>query len=256
MAMPPTQEVIQQLKESGQLEKMIAQRIDAEARGLNSSTGTFWGEEGKFAAPTDFSAAEVDTFRALLILVDFSDNVASGGYIYGQPLDFDNLIFSIDSTDSHYSAAEFYVENSFGTFVMQGDVVGWYRMPLSYAYYVDGQRGFGDYPQNAQGLARDAILAADSDVDYSDYDNDNNGSLDGVFVVHAGTGYESTGNVNEIHSHKWSLAGTLTLDGVSIYEYTMEPEEQGSSSNGLSTMGVFAHEYGHFLGLPDLYDTD
>ncbi len=256
MAMPPTQEVIQQLKESGQLEKMIAQRLDAEARGLNSSTGTFWGEEGKFAAPTDFSAAEVDTFRALLILVDFSDNVASGGYIFGQPVDFDNLIFSIDSSDSHYSAAEFYVENSFGTFIMQGDVVGWYRMPQTYAYYVDGQRGFGDYPQNAQGLARDAILAADPDVDYSDYDNDNNGSLDGVFIVHAGTGYESSGNVNEIHSHKWALAGALTLDGISISEYTMEPEEQSSSPNGLSTMGVFAHEYGHFLGLPDLYDTD
>lgn len=253
-AMPLSPELVEKLKASGELPAVIESMEEARAKGVWAPSPSIGSKEKAAGQALMFDPQAPDTIRVLVILVDFSDHPASGGVVYGQPADFMHLLFSYDPADNHYSMAEFYRDNSYGNFIMDGQVVGWVRAPETYAYYVDGQKGFGTYPQNAQKMAEDAILLADPMVDYSQFDADGNGWLDGVFVVHSGPGYETTGDVNDVHSHKWSLRTTLYLDGVSISSYTMEPEE--SPSSGLSTMGVYAHEYGHFLGLPDLYDTD
>jgi M6 family metalloprotease-like protein len=156
------------------------------------------------------------------------------------------------------SMADYYIENSYGEFLVTGVVTKWYRMPQTYAYYVNGQRGFGAYPQNAQKLTEDAVAAADPDVDFSQFDNDgpdgipnsgdDDGMIDALFVVHAGPGYEQSGDPNDIHSHQWVTRNPPTVDGVQAYVYSMEPED--------GKIGVFGHEFGHVLGLPDLYDYD
>ncbi len=247
-------EILEQLKQSGELESYIESVKDARSRGMNQPAPSIALAEKVPGQAFSKSPDAVDTANVLVILVDFSDNPASGGGYAATKGDFDNLLFSKNEYDDSYSMTEFYLENSYGNFFIKGFVVGWYRMPETYAYYVDGQKGFGDYPQNAQRMAEDAILAADTDVDYSLFDSDGNGWCDGVFVVHAGPGYEATGNVNQVHSHAWSTSYTMHMDGINVSSYTMEPEESGGS--GLTTMGVYAHEYGHFLGLPDLYDID
>jgi len=253
-ASPPAPELLRQLKESGQLDRFVQRMQDARSRGFFAPLAV----DGSVRQPQSKAAAydpnAVDTFRVLVILADFSDNPATGGLVYGTPSDFQQLLFSDNPYDGRYSMTEFYSENSYGKFVLQGDVAGWYRMPQTYAYYVNGNNGFGSYPQSAAGMAHDAILAADPDVDYSLYDNDGNGWIDGVFIVHAGPGAEQTGSDDQIWSHASSIPFTLTLDGTNLRSYTTEPEE--NTSSGLVTFGVFAHEYGHFLGLPDLYDTD
>ncbi len=253
-AMPASPELIQQLKASGQLQKFADRIAAARMRGVERPDPNITYSRDVQGQALSYNPSAPDTFRVLVILADFSDNPASGGLVYGQPSDFQHLLFSYDDNDNHYSMAEFYQDNSYGNFVMQGTVVGWVRLPQTYAYYVDGQNGFGAYPQNAQKMAEDAVLAADGAVDYSQFDGDGNGWVDGVFIVHAGTGAEQTGSDYEIWSHKWNLRTTLNLDGVGVSSYTTEPEE--NTSYGLTTMGVFAHEYGHFIGLPDLYDTD
>ena len=50
-----------------------------------------------------------------------------------------------------------------------------------------------------------------------------------------------------IWSHKWTRPKAFVNQGVKVYEYSTEPED--------GRVGVFAHECGHVLGLPDLYDT-
>lgn len=250
-AMPPQPELLEQLKQSGQLDKFAERLADAKARGVCQPLTRDTKAVEQKALALDPNA--VDTFRVIVILADFSDNEATGGMVSGTVADFEHLLFSFDSTDNHYSMAEFYFDNSYGNFYLEGVVAGWYRLPQTYAYYVDGLNGFGSYPQNAQRMAEDAITAADPTVDFSQFDNDGDGWCDGVFVVHAGVGAESSGSDNHIWSHAWSTSYTMSIDGISVRSYTTEPEELSGS---LITQGVFSHEYGHFLGLPDLYDTD
>ncbi|MBN2227448.1 MAG: M6 family metalloprotease domain-containing protein [candidate division Zixibacteria bacterium] len=250
-------ELKEKLQKDGLLEEYLARHAEDHAKGICAP-------EKRLLLPSLTSAKTdaVDTVRVLVLLVDFSDNPYNAGAVSASVAQFDSVLFTTNGINPTGSMTEFYLENSYGRFFIRGDVFGWYRMPQTYAYYVDGQRGFGTYPRNAQRLTVDAVLAADADgVDFSVYDifgpaGVPDGNVDGLFVVHAGPGYEETGNLNMIHSHKWSLGGNAQyLDGVRIDAYTQEPEESAIAGT-ISPIGVFAHEYGHFIGLPDLYDID
>ena len=193
------------------------------------------------------------TYRAIVILVDFDDNEGQTNKSL-----YEDLLFSLGTYPTG-SMRDYYIEVSYNQFEVDGDVNGtegtppdWFRMPQNYSFYVDGQYGWGAYPENAQKLAEDAVVAADQYVDYTLYDNNNDGEVDSLFIVHAGPGYEVTGNPNDVWSHRWVMVNPPVLDKMNFSGYTMEPEY--IYNLGDSTIGVFAHEYGHELGLPDLYD--
>ncbi len=253
-AVSPSPELLEQLRADGRLQEVADRLNSARDRGVWTAQAALRDSKDPDNQALSFDPANPDTFRVIVLLADFSDNPADGGSIYGTTADFQHLLFSFDENDNHYSMAEFYRDNSHGGFILLGDVAGWYRLPQTYDYYVQGNTGFGSYPNNAQRMTEDAVLASDADVDYSLYDNDGNGWIDGLFIIHAGPGAEQTGSDYQIWSHQWSMVSTLNLDGVNIRDYSTEPEEYAGV--GLITMGVFAHEYGHVLGLPDLYDTD
>jgi len=254
VASPPSPELVERLKGTAQWDRLIERLNEARAQGMFNPPNMNGMVRDPYSKDALFNPDVVDTFRVLVLLADFDDNPATGGLVYGTVADFEQMLFSSDSTDGVYSMREFFFDNSYGGFILLGDVAGWYRMPETYAYYCNGNNGFGPYPTSASGMTYHLILAADDDVDYSLYDNDGNGWIDGVFSVHAGPGAEQTGSDDHIWSHASSIPFTVTLDGTNIRSYTTEPEE--NTSSGLSTFGVYAHEYGHFLGLPDLYDTD
>lgn len=189
-------------------------------------------------------------WKALILVVKFSDKAQSVTPDY-----FDSLIFG----NATGTMRDFYSKVSYNNLdivtVNMPSSVGWMTMPQTYSYYVSGQNGFGSYPQNAQRLVEDALAAADSSVDYSQYDNDNDGYVDALFVVHTGPGAEFTGSNNDIWSHAWTTSTPQFRDGVNIFRYSMEPEYWAAP--GDMTCGVFAHELGHAgFGLPDLYDVD
>jgi immune inhibitor A len=188
------------------------------------------------------------TFKAIAILVKFSDKPS-----HVSPVSFDSLLYGING----HTLRNYYNEVSRGTLdivtVNFPSTLGWMDVPQPYSYYVNGEKGFGSYPNNAQKLAEDAIAAANSVVDFSQYDNDGDGYVDGLFIIHAGPGYEFTGNYDDIHSHAWSTSTPQLVDGVYASGYSMEPEYW--QSPGDMTCGVYAHEAGHAIfGLPDLYD--
>lgn len=249
-AVPPTEDVIQRLRDEGKLDQFIQMMADAHARGVDNPSAL----ADKDGVSTALSGKQV--YKALVILVDFSDKPYTSGWVAGTTADFDSLLFSTGKNPTG-SMSEFYYENSYGNFILQGTVVGWVRAANGAGYYTgdcDGSHGMGSYPQNAQKLVEEAVDLADASVDFSEFDNNGDGTVDGLFVIHAGTGYEESGNDCEIHSHQWSISSRYR-DGVRISPYSIEPEES-ASQNRLSAIGVYCHEFGHVLGLPDMYDTD
>jgi immune inhibitor A len=249
MAVPLSKEVWEQLKAEGQLDAYIARMSEARARGVDSP------EQFKRATTLALSEKTVDTVRVLVLLVDFPGKPGT----LGDTAKFDSVLFSEGRKNPTGSLTEYYLENSYGTFYVIGDVYGWFTMPYYYTYYSTPDHGLGVYPNNTQRLTLDAINAADATVDFASYDTYGNGGhpdgiVDGLFIVHAGYGFEESGVPNDIHSHKWSL-GTLAefKDGVTIDPFTVEPE-LSYFTKIISPIGVFCHEYGHVIGLPDLYD--
>ena len=237
-AMPPSPDVVEQLRQENRLQQWIDVDMDARSRGMNQS---FQFDRAQLRRD-DPDEVEV---LAICILVDFDDNEANENQFSDEH--FQTMLFSEGEYQSG-SMRDYYLENSYGDVHIVGEVYGWYRMPQDYAYYVDGQRGMGRYPRNAQRMTEDALRAADV-VDFREFDNNDNGVVEALFFVHAGRGAEATGDDDMIHSHAWQVPQNLFLDGRRFRRYAMEPED--------GRIGVFGHELGHsFFGLPDLYDTD
>ncbi|MFH1219594.1 MAG: M6 family metalloprotease domain-containing protein [Candidatus Eisenbacteria bacterium] len=247
VTMPLHPDLIEKLRAEGKLAEEGAFMEQAIARGFEQ-----FGENNVYELEGG-KALVMTTRAAVVIIVDFSDHLADT-VAHPAPY-FNSLLFSV-GTFTTGSMRDYYLENSYGNFDVPGEVSSWYRMPQTYAYYVDGQKGFGTYPRNAKKMVEDAVAAADPYVDFSQYDNngpdgiphsaDDDGYVDALFVIHSGTGYETSGNVNDIHSHAGYTRTPIAVDGVYINRYSMEPED--------GKCGVFAHEFGHVLGLPDLYD--
>ncbi len=200
------------------------------------------------------AAGAQKTIRVCVLLVDFSDNPASGGAQANITAStVDQILFSQGATQFG-SMTDFYLESSYGQFLVEGDVFGWFRLPKTYAQYTGGGSGMQAAEPNARTLTKDAIIVADPTVNFAPYDNDGDGFVDAVFVVHAGQGAEETGSVNQIWSHRWSTSGPVpTGDGKAVFNYIAVPEEV---LGGALRVGVYAHEFGHILGLPDLYDVN
>ncbi len=219
--------------------------------------------------PEQARATTSGTYKAVVILLQFTDH--PGDTINHTPAAFADLLFSV-GTHPTGSLRDYYREVSQGKFDIDGIVTRWYTAPQVYSYYAFGGKGWGPLPNNAQQMALDAVQLADPDVDFSQFDNDgpdgvpnsgdDDGLIDALFVVHAGPGGEETTSPDDIWSLKWTLPFSFpTQDGgIRAFAFTTEPEEFGlttpySTAGELMSIGVFCHEFGHVLGLPDLYDT-
>ncbi|MFQ6066915.1 MAG: M6 family metalloprotease domain-containing protein [bacterium] len=168
------------------------------------------------------------------------------------------------------SLNDYFQEVSYGSFGVSGVSVGWYTAANNHTYYANfdgvsgtdddfGTGGASEYPHNAPRLVEEAVDAAEAaGVNFASFDNNGDGFVDTVFIVHSGKDGADTGNPNYIWSHKGSIYGgggtPRYYDGVIIDTYTIQPELNSAGDH--IEIGVFAHEYGHVLGLPDLYDTD
>jgi immune inhibitor A len=182
--------------------------------------------------------------HALALLVDFSDNVGSR-----PPSDFQHMLFDAGNPNS---MASIFREMSYGKLQVTGEVTNYVRAPHPYSFYTAGESGTGmDFPNNTPGLLFDALTVFCGTDSLTRFDTDGDGYVDGIFLIHAGGGAEAEPNADRrkdmIWSHKWVLPQPFENQGVKVYAYSTEPED--------GRVGVFSHEFGHVLGLPDLYDS-
>ena len=182
--------------------------------------------------------------RVIVVLVDFTDH-----HMVQSAAHFQQLFFSTGVIPTK-SVREYYTDVTHGIIDIQGQVVGPFRMPHTLASYAHGASGLGSTLPNATTMAKDALVAADSTVNFAPFDNNGDGFVDAFIVIHAGPGAEVTGSSGDIWSHKWTLdGGARTVDGTKVFGYLTVPED--------AKIGVCCHELGHLLfGFPDLYDTD
>jgi hypothetical protein len=132
-------------REPGRLEQEQSIELELQARGINTP---------KLAPQLReiMNSSLDENFNILAILVDFSDNTAGTGTNY-----FDSLLYGNSMGKLRNYINEITYGNLTLVTVNMPSALGWRRAPHTYDYYVDGLKGFGTYPQNAQHLAEDAV---------------------------------------------------------------------------------------------------
>ncbi|MEU8619222.1 immune inhibitor A domain-containing protein [Streptomyces sp. NPDC048623] len=188
------------------------------------------------------------------------------------------------------SLKTYYEKTSSGRYSVDGQVADWVKVPYNEARYGSNYCGQTNCA-NVWDTVRDGLVAWNADQkakgrtdaeikatlaqydqwDRYDFDGDGNfnepdGYIDHFQIVHAGEDESAGGGVegkDALWAHRWYAYGTdagktgpannksggtqIGDSGIWVGDYTMQPENGG--------LGVFAHEYGHDLGLPDHYDT-
>jgi len=174
----------------------------------------------------------------------------------------------VHHTATNQSIRDFYLENSYGQLDINSTVIDWVEVSKTEAYYAAGESGGA---AELMELLHEVLNTVDSLLDFSEFDENNDGYIDAIAFVHSGFGAEYGGYdeddtfyTSRIWSHKWTIFSPSTWqyhpwesdEGVMVGDYHMETILNGVSGSTISTIAVGAHETGHFLGLPDLYDTD
>jgi len=226
----------------------------------NPSTDTSKRVRDYSAAPPTIPVTGVRSI--LVILIDFSDKTGSLNHSHYQ-----SLLFGEEK-----SLKDYYREVSYNQLNVQGKVsgTGWYRSNHNMTWWGADSSGHDDLNGDIFELAREAVTLADSDINFREYDTDGDKILDpeelSICIVHAGLGQESSRVASDIWSHRWYIYGQgyqsrgiplsdTLVDGIRISKHE-DPDDVGGYFMVAedSPLGTFAHEFGHELGLPDLYD--
>ena len=182
--------------------------------------------------------------KVLCILIGFPDKPFTK-----TQTDFSNLWNQIgyNYDGSQGSVKDFYLENSYGLLNVTATVVGPYVASHNSSYY---DYHNGDY----KALIKEAMQAAKNDVQFSDFDVNNNYFVDLVHVVFAGYGKESADSLGVIWSHRSTLSMPVWQGLYKAKDYICSSELAGYSGTKVAPIGTVCHEYGHDLGAPDYYD--
>lgn len=154
------------------------------------------------------------------------------------------------------SARDYFRDNSMGVFDPEFIVVGPYTLPEYRSYYGGNAYGGGD--QRPDRMVADACaLAKEDGVDFAQFDTDDDGVVDNVFVYYAGHNEAEGGPKETIWPHRYGLYYIDTqIDGKRVMDYACTSELRGAQGSSMCGIGTFVHEFGHVLGLPDYYATN
>ncbi|MCS1351889.1 immune inhibitor A [Mechercharimyces sp. CAU 1602] len=244
-------------------------KVQDRAEKLINSNLFDWGKTKK---------KDVYTDNIALALVEFPD------YAHNTLKQEEGSMYTKDFTPEHYekmmfanegystpeglemtTVSQFYDEQSGGTWAIDGEATDWIKAKNNADYY--GGNNESDNDKDPRALVTETLESVgnmikgnEAKYDQRDpYDIDGDGEimeadglLDNLMLVHSGVGEEAGGGDlgdDAIWSHRWSLKQPTDIPGTSLkaFDYMIQPED--------GAPGVFAHEYAHNLGLPDMYDT-
>lgn len=271
----------------------IKETTKTESNGLKNGNGNKLGQANKNTVDSvekESYTGGVREDKVLVLAIDFPDYKNSSitkdetdMFYEDYPLQhFQDMVFGENGYKgpdgkNYISMKQYYEQQSGDSYTVDGTVAGWYTADHPAAYYGHNDPAPDGNDYFPQLLVYEALKKAAKDPnvnlteydewDRDDYDGDGvyaepDGIIDHLMVIHAGVGEEAGGGAlggDAIWSHRSKL-GTSPVgvpgatsesdrwDGVlAAWDYTIEPEDGAA--------GVFAHEFGHDLGLPDEYDT-
>lgn len=197
--------------------------------------------------------------RVLVILVEFSDVRFKSPDPVSQFTDYLNKE-GYNEYHNIGSVRDYFIKNSMGKFRPTFDVYGPVTLSGTQVEYGGDDYGKSDL---AFSQALDSLLKNDG-IDFLQYDNNGNGVVDYAFMIYAGE--SSSGSNFRIWPHAGYLgeenveqSGKKIREGLYINRYACANEiderayKRDKSTRVLSGVGIFIHEFGHLLGLPDLY---
>lgn len=207
--------------------------------------------------------------KAIVILVEYQDQKFELG---DHAHDYFTNMLNQDGFNEYGgtgSVHEYFMDSSNGQFDCQFDLFGPVTLSRNLAYY--GGNDINGNDKHPEEMVIEACQQLNDEVNFTEYDRDNDGIIDNVYVIYAGRGEASdiTGEYqNTVWPHSWDVSHlNLTFDGKLLATYgcsnewediwvpnyfTGYYEKDGENPDGI---GTFIHEFSHVLGLPDLYNT-
>ena len=217
--------------------------------------------------------------KALIILVQFqdvkfktTDPVATFTHYMkgeaGETAPEANNAYS-SQWNNYGSVLQYFHDMSGGQFTPQFDIVGPVTVSKNSAYYGSNTSSYTDV--NYREMIAEACKQVSGKVKFADYDQNNDGYVDLVYIIYAGYSESFGDNSTDC---LWPKAGTanfydpdntqqlLTLNGKKICRFGINNEINGTPSDMdndgkplLNGIGLFCHEFTHTMGIPDLYPT-
>jgi immune inhibitor A len=271
----------------------IKEEEKATSNGLKNGNGNKLGQTKKNTVDSveeeDYDG-EVRTDKVLVLAIDFPDYRT--GSITKEETDmwyedypkghFQDMVFGDNGYKgpdgkTYVSMKQYYEQQSGGSYSVEGEIAGWYTADNPAKYYGENIPAPDGNDARPRTLVFEALkkAAKDPNINLAEYDvwdrddydgdgvyNEPDAIIDHLMVIHAGVGEEAGGGSlggDAIWSHRSKLStGPVAVPGgtsnsdrfgglLGAWDYTIEPEDGAA--------GVFTHEFGHDLGLPDEYDT-
>lgn len=180
------------------------------------------------------------TARPLVLLVDFSDGVRPR-YLKSEMVK--NALFSLSEEDS---LSSYYFRSSYGNLLIDGDVMDFYRMKHPQAYY-----------ESDKDIMQECLdYHISKGLDLNDYDADNDGVIDSLYVIWAGTPLAGNDIYNAAYRSTWSNSPSSYSKKITGYIFTPGTTVFSSVPPATFNFNSLIHETGHLLGLNDYYSYD
>ena len=218
--------------------------------------------------------------KVLVILAQFQDVKFRDGNcwdVFNEYLNKTDAAITVegDSTKTsvqmnYCSVRQFFKSCSYGQFEPQFELYGPITLSENMASY-GTDTGGRDKNVKLKFLPEVVDSADAAGVDFTEFDSNNDGYVDLVYIIYAGYGQNIGGNSSDCIWPHVSAYDIGTYDGKKLYRYglsnelNLSPQHTGNvtyygvvnnRTNLINGIGVFTHEFSHGMGLPDLYPSN
>lgn len=241
--------------------KQKALKQNVHTQSINTSTADGLGKYGQSAAGI---VKSIGSPVIPVVMVDFADRTFQDTINADKVTRFLNQENYRDEVAARGSVRDYFVAQSRGMFTPTFKVVAHVTVPNGYVYYGKDSAS-GSIDPNALAFVRDALTEASKSVDFSEFRTEGTTNIPLVALMFAGPGQQSSfedGNTDYLWA-KFSQSSFNVNGGQSkVQSYLMFNElmqSYGSDKNDITGaaidgIGLFAHEFSHAIGLPDVYD--